>query len=409
MFIRFLTDTIHLFNEMSPYLLFGFLIAGILKILIPKERIYYHLSPSSFLSIFKATLIGVPLPLCSCSVIPVATHIKKQGASDGATVSFLISTPTTGVDSILATYSLLGWVFAIIRPVCAVFSGLFAGTIVNKFSNKKKIYESKNNYACNICEKEEIHTHSIYEKVKGTFRYGFVELVEDTGKWILLGIIIGGIISTFAPEDIISKYLGSQSYSYPLMLLIGIPLYVCATGSIPIAASLIAKGMSPGAGLIFLFTGPATNSATLMFVLGKLGKRNFFIYLLSIILWAVVFGLVIDYLWIFQSGGMIHIHQSKLLPPLLKIISSILLLTLILRTFHIKKKGRNMNTFSVPDMKCTHCEKTIKQAFSKEGIDIVVSLRKKSIYVPERIDAKKVAEIVEKTGYTLSSRKEKDV
>lgn len=333
MILKFLTETVRLLNEMSPYLLFGFLIAGILKVLIPKERIYYHLSPSSFLSILQSTLIGIPLPLCSCSVIPVANHIKKEGASDGATVSFLISTPTTGVDSILATYSLLGWVFAVIRPVCAIFSGLFAGTITNRYGSKKESLKESNNYACNICEKEEIHTHSVCEKVKGVFKYGFFELVEDTGKWILSGIIIGGIISAFVPEGILSKYLGNVLYSYPLMLLIGIPLYVCATGSIPIAASLIAKGMSPGAGLVFLFTGPATNSATLMFVLGKLGRRNFFIYLFSIILWAVVFGFFIDYLWIFQPGGMTHIHQNGLLPGWLKSLSSFILLFFILRIF----------------------------------------------------------------------------
>ncbi|MCX8082012.1 MAG: SO_0444 family Cu/Zn efflux transporter [bacterium] len=342
--MKLLIEIIGLLNEMSPYLLFGFLIAGILKVLIPTERIYYHLSPSNFLSILKATLLGIPLPLCSCGVIPVATHIKKEGASDGATVSFLISTPTTGVDSILATYSLLGWIFAIIRPVCALFSGLFAGILVNRYEDRKKLPKEKDNYTCIFCENEGLHTHSFYEKIKSAFRYGFFELVEDTGKWILIGIIIGGIISTFVPEDIVSKYLGRQLYSYPLMLLIGVPLYVCATGSIPIAASLITKGMSPGAGLIFLFTGPATNSATLMFVVGKLGKRNFLIYLFSIILWAVIFGLIIDHLWVFQSTGMIHIHQNKILPPPVKILSSFILLLLILNTFFPRRSKEHKDS-----------------------------------------------------------------
>ena len=236
----------------------------------------------------------------------------------------------------------------------------------------------------------------------GIFRYGFFELVEDTGKWILIGIIIGGIISAFVPENLISKYLGNSLYSYPLMLLIGIPLYVCATGSIPIAASLIAKGMSPGAGLIFLFTGPATNSATLMFVLGKLGRKNFLIYLFSIILWAIIFGLIIDYFWIFQSGEMVHIHQNKLLPLWAKTISSCILIFLIFRTLHIKRKGKGMKEYSVPDMKCAHCEKTIIETFAKEGINVVISLRKKKLYVPDTVDEKKVADTVKKAGYTLS-------
>lgn len=401
MFIKFLIDTARILNEMSPYLLFGFLIAGILKVLIPAEKVFYHLSPNRFSSILKATLLGVPLPLCSCGVIPVATHIKKEGASDGATVSFLISTPSTGVDSIVATYSLLGWVFALIRPVCAFFSGLFAGVIVNRYGDKGTINKGENKYACNICEKEGIHSHSVYEKIKGIFKYGFFELVEDTGKWILIGIIIGGIISTFVPASIVSKYLGRRLYSYPLMLLTGIPLYVCATGSIPIAASLIAKGMSPGAGLVFLFTGPATNSATLMFVLGKLGRKTFLIYIFSIVLWAIVFGLIIDYLQVFQPSGTLHIHQSRLLPLPFKVITSFILVLLILRTFRIRKKGANMKEFSIPDMKCAHCEKTIKEAFKTEGIDVAINLRKKKLYVPEDVDNRKVVEIVEKAGYTV--------
>lgn len=401
---RLFFETVHLFNEMSPYLLLGFLISGILKVLIPDEKIYHHLSPANFSSILKSTFLGLPLPLCSCSVIPVATHIKKEGASDGATVSFLISAPTIGVDSIIATYSLLGLVFAAIRPLCTIFSGLFAGIIVNKYDDKHKIYEEKDNYICNICEKKEMPSHSIYERVKSIIRYGFFELVEDTGKWILIGIIIGAVISAFIPSSIVSKYLGNSLYSYPVMLLIGIPLYICASASIPIAASLIAKGISPGAGLVFLVTGPATSSSTMTFVFKKLGKRNFFIYLFSIIFWAVGFGLIIDYLGIFQIDNIAHIYQNKLLPPLLKDISSFILLVLILRTFHIKRikrKGRGMKEFSIPDMRCARCERTIRDAFNKEKIDVVINNRKQKIYVSEAVDEEKVADIIEKAGYTI--------
>ena len=403
---RFLVETIRLFNEMSPYLLFGFLIAGILKILIPKEKVYQHLSPSSFLAVLKATLIGIPLPLCSCGVIPVATHIKKEGASNGATASFLISTPTTGVDSILATYSLLGWLFAVIRPISALFAGLFAGILINKYSDTKKdVPKTTNRYSCNICEKEEMHAHTLYEKIKGVFKYGFIELTEDAGKWILSGIIIGAIISTFIPVSFISKFLGRPLYSYIFMALIGTPLYICATGSIPIAASLIAKGMSPGAGLVFLFTGPATNTTTLLFVLGKFGKKSFFIYLFSIILWAVIFGLILDHFWVSQLGNIGHTHQNQFLNPTIKGLSSFILLFLILRTFRFKRRGKceNMKEFNVPDMKCAHCEKTIKKAFKKEGIDVVINLKKKKIYLPPTLDKKTVADIIGKAGYTISN------
>ncbi len=398
---KFLFEIWYLLNEMSPYLIFGFFIAGILKVLIPKEKIYYHLSSSNFLSILKATLIGIPLPLCSCGVIPVATHLDKEGASKGATTSFLISTPTTGIDSILATYSLLGPFFAIIRPFSAFVSGIFAGTIVNIFEKGKVIKKIKKDFMCNLCEGENPHSHSFNEKIGIIFKYGFSELIEDTGKWIFIGIIIGGLISVFIPKELVLKYLGRPYYSYPLMLLIGIPMYVCATGSIPIASSLIMKGMTPGAGLVFLFTGPATNSATLTFVFGKLGKRNFLIYLFSIILWSIIFGLLIDFLWKFQSSSFVHIHKSRLLPDSFKIFSSILLIFLILRTFKFKKKGENMKEFEIPDIKCEHCVRTIENEFKKENFDVFINLKKKKLYVPENIDDEIVEKIVKKAGYTL--------
>jgi len=399
---KFLIESWYLLNEMSPYLIFGFFIAGILKILIPKEKIYYHLSSPSFLSILKVSIIGIPLPLCSCGVIPVATHLYKEGSSKGATVSFLISTPTTGIDSIFATYSLLGPIFAIIRPFSAFISGIFAGTIVNIFEKDKKVkINSGKNFTCNLCEEENPHIHSNKEKIKIIFKYGLGELIEDTGKWIIMGILIGGLISVFVPKDIITKYLGNPFYSYSLMLIIGIPMYVCATGSIPIAASLISKGMTPGAGLVFLFTGPATNSATLTFVLGKLGRRNFLIYLFSIILWSIIFGIFMDFLWKFQGISMVHVHKNRLLPEWFKILTSLLLIFLILKTFKFRKKVKNTKEFEIPDIKCEHCVRTIENEFKKEGIVVYVNLKNKKLYVPFDLEEEKVENIVKKAGYNL--------
>lgn len=387
-----------LLNEMSPYLIFGFLISGILKVLLPKEKIYNHLSTSSFGSILKSAIIGVPLPLCSCGVIPVATHIHKEGASKGATISFLISTPTTGIDSIFATYSLLGPVFAIMRPISAFFSGIFAGSIVNIFERKdRRDLEKKLCETCNY----EIKNLSLIEKVKTAINYGFLELIEDTGKWILIGILIGTIISVFIPENLISEYLGNKFNSYLVMLFIGIPMYVCATGSIPIASSLISKGMCPGAGLIFLFTGPATNTATLTFIFGKLGRRNFLIYLFSIIFWAIFFGLVIDKLYTTYNFNFVHYHQSRFLPLWVKNITSLTLLILILRTFKFRRRRKNIKTFLVRNMKCEHCVRNIENTFKEENIEVVVNLRKKKIYVSENIPDEKIEELVKKAGYEL--------
>lgn len=391
-----------LLNEMSPYLLFGFLISGILKIIIPKEKIYNYLSLPSLSSVLKSAIIGIPLPLCSCGVIPVANHLDREGASKGATISFLISTPTTGIDSIFATYSLLGPVFAIIRPVSSFFSGIFAGSIVNIFDKSKKHYSEK--IVCKNCNKE-IKKLSLIKKIKTVINYGFFELIEDTGKWILIGIVIGAFISVFIPKNIILKYFGNRLFSYFLMLIISIPMYVCATGSIPITSSLISKGMSPGAGLVFLFAGPATNSVTLSFIFGKFGKRNFLIYISSIILWAIIFGLIIDKIYSNYNFNVIHHHQSKFIPVEVKNIASILLLFLILRTFKFQREINNMKEFKVPDMKCEHCVRTIENVFKNEDIEVVVNLKKKKVFVPKNIPDEKVEELIEKAGYKIEKRR----
>ncbi|MFN4226637.1 MAG: SO_0444 family Cu/Zn efflux transporter [Candidatus Ratteibacteria bacterium] len=392
-----------LLNEMSPYLIFGFLISGILKVIIPKEKIYYHLSSPSFSSILKSSILGIPLPLCSCGVIPVASHLEKEGASKGATVSFLISTPTTGIDSIFATYSLLGPIFAIIRPISAFFSGIFSGTIVNIFEKEKKIYRKE--IVCTDCNNE-IKKNDIFEKIKIAINYGFYELVQDTGKWILIGILIGSLISIFIPESIISKYLSNKLISYLIMLIIGIPMYVCATGSIPIASSLISKGMSPGAGFVFLFTGPATNSATLTFIFGKLGRKNFMIYIFSIIFWSIIFGLFIDKLSVFYNFKLtLHYHQKRIFPHWFKNLTSFLLLFLILKTFKFRKIEEDKNVFEISDMKCESCARTIEDTFKKENIEVSISFRKKKIYVPKNISFEKVKELVEKAGYHLKGGK----
>ena len=189
------------------------------------------------------------------------------------------------------------------------------------------------------------------------------------------------------------------------MLIIGIPMYVCATGSIPIAASLISKGMLPGAGLVFLFTGPATNSATLAFVLGKMGRKNFLVYLASIIFWSVIFGLIIDYIWKFSGAEIINFQRGKFLPLWWKTCSSIILLFLIVRTIKFREKNEgNMKEFEIVDMKCNHCVRTIEDAFKKEGIKPVINLKSKKVYVPDEIEDEKVEKIIEKAGYTLKRR-----
>ena len=408
--------------EMSPYLLFGFFIAGVLNLIIPREKIYTHLSGNKLSSIVKASLFGVPLPLCSCGVIPVAAYLRKEGAGKSSTVSFLSSTPTTGVDSILATYSLLGPLFAIIRPVAAFFAGILSGSltgILEKKQNSKNIKPSEGN-SCIICNIEESHSHSFFEKIKYIFQYGFIELIDDAGKWILIGVIAGGIIGFLIPGDFIEHYLSNPWLAYPIMLLISIPMYICATGSIPIAAALIIKGMTPGAGLIFLIAGPATNTATLAFVSGKLGKRILFIYLFSIVVTALLFGLIVDHIWKVSGEDMNLITGGmKMLPMWIKILSAILLSGLMIRAIvknisnkFIKKNKEIINmkgNYKVQDMTCQHCVNTIENALKPiQGIEkINISLNDKLVQIDGEYDENSVITAIQKAGYSIEKKEEK--
>jgi len=406
-----------LLGEMAPYLLFGFLIAGVLNTVIPKNKIYKHFSGRSFWSNVKASLFGVPLPLCSCGVIPVAAYLRKEGAGKGATISFLSSTPTTGVDSIFATYSLLGPIYAIIRPVAAFFAGILGGTMTNIFDKTQDDTTFlQNGFFCNLCSETEPHSHKFHEKVKAVLRYGFFDLIEDVAKWILLGIVIGAIISFLVPDTFVVRYLGNPLFAYPIMLLISIPMYVCATGSIPIAASLILKGMTPGAGLIFLIAGPATNAATISFVGGKLGKKSLFAYLVSIIVTGLLFGFLFDHIWNL-SGKDIGIFTGgmKMLPIWIKTGSAILLIILIIRAILLKifmnKKiniqDENMeNIYKVPDMSCKHCvmsiENEIKKVSGVEKIDISLSDKLVKVIGEYKRDAVIIA--INKAGYKIEQK-----
>ena len=408
--------------EMSPYLLFGFFIAGVLNLIIPREKIYTHLSGNKLSSIVKASLFGVPLPLCSCGVIPVAAYLRKEGAGKGSTVSFLSSTPTTGVDSILATYSLLGPLFAIIRPVAAFFAGILSGSltgILEKKQNSKNIKPSEGN-SCIICNIEESHSHSFFEKIKYIFQYGFIELIDDAGKWILIGVIAGGIIGFLIPGDFIEQYLSNPWLAYPIMLLISIPMYICATGSIPIAAALIIKGMTPGAGLIFLIAGPATNTATLAFVSGKLGKRILFIYLFSIVVTALLFGLIVDHIWKVSGEDMNLITGGmKMLPMWLKTLSAILLSGLMIRAIaknlsnkFIKKNKEIIDMkgkYKVQDMTCQHCINAIENTLKPiQGIEkINISLNDKLVQIDGEYDENSLITAIQKAGYSIEKKEEK--
>lgn len=263
---------------MAPYLLLGFFVAGVLSAFVPVSFIENHLGKRGLWQIVKASLLGVPIPLCSCSVIPVAASLRRHGATQGATISFLTSTPQTGVDSIAATWGLLGPVFAVFRVMVAFITGCICGAAVEAFtppSEESATGHDKEN--CPTCNPQKSA-----KKWKQVFTYGFGTLPRDIGRALLIGILVSGLLGALVPADFFTRYLSSEWLSMLAVMALGIPLYVCSTGSIPIALAMIGMGLSPGAALVFLITGPATNAATIATVLQTMGRRAVTIYLLTL-------------------------------------------------------------------------------------------------------------------------------
>lgn len=302
-----MNEVLNLINEMSPFLLLGFFFAGLLHAFVPGAVYSRYLSGHSFRSVLYAALLGVPLPLCSCGVLPTAMSLRKQGASKGATVSFLIATPETGVDSIAATYSLMGLPFAITRPIVAFLTSLFAGVLVNKGdgeieNSKLKIenhdVEEADHCCCHHHHEEGERTFnsqfSTLNKLKEALRYGFIDMMGDIGKWLVIGLIVAGLITVFVPNEFFAVFKDNTLLSMLLVLAIAIPMYICATGSIPIAVALIMKGLTPGAALVLLMAGPACNVASMLVIGKRLGRKTLALYLFAIITGAVVAGNIID-------------------------------------------------------------------------------------------------------------------
>ena len=263
--------------EFAPYLLIGFSIAGLLHYCIPPKLIINQLGESNIYSVFKAAILGIPLPLCSCSVIPVASSIRKIGASRGATISFLSSTPQTGVDSILATYALFGWVFTLIKLVVALLCGLVSGILVDIFCKHQKASTE------DLDVGHSHHAPITQKSITGSLRYFFVELPLDLYKPLLIGIFIAGLINNFLPSDFFTGTFSSGLVAFIGITLISLPLYVCAVESLPLAFAFLSAGISPGAVLVFLIVGPATNSATILATLKIIGKQATIIYILTLV------------------------------------------------------------------------------------------------------------------------------
>lgn len=313
-------------GAMSPYLLFGFFVAGALSVLISPSFIERHLGGGGLWPVLKASAFGVPLPLCSCGVIPVSASLRRHGASKGATTAFLISTPQTGVDSMFVTFSLLGPVYAIFRPIVALVGGIVGGSVADLIDPDTSV-EGRGPEVCQdeCCTSREGHW------LRRILQYGFIVLPRDIGKTLLIGLVIAALLSAMIPEDFFQDQLGGimdgRIVGMLIMMGLGIPMYVCATASVPVAAVLIIAGVSPGTALVFLMTGPATNAAALATIWKIMGKRTALCYLITVAVMAIASGLLLDY--IFNIEGIAPPMKMKMMPPWVGSVSSVALLGVI--------------------------------------------------------------------------------
>jgi uncharacterized protein len=335
--IGILASSWYMFLESSIYMLFGFFCAGLIYAYVKTDMIGKYLGKGRIRPVFLSALIGVPMPLCSCGVVPAAAGLKKQGANNGATLSFLISTPETGVDSIPLTYALMDPLMAVIRPFVAFFSAVTAGLFENftgkKTVSPKPVVKAPLTGISGIKPKSGSRKLSYItsSKIFAGLKYAFIDLLGDIGKWFVLGIFIAGLISYYMPDNLIESYLGNNFLAMIVMLVTGIPMYVCATSSTPIAAALILKGLNPGAALVFLLAGPATNIASLGMVCKLLGKKALVIYLFSISACALLFGFLTDFLYnLFGISAKASMGTTSELIPVQAEIAAAIILSILL-------------------------------------------------------------------------------
>jgi len=372
--LAFINALVDLSNAMAPYIIFGLVFAGILHELVPETLVTRHLGKESVSSVVKSTVFGIPLPVCSCGVIPLATSIKKSGASKGATLSFLISTPITGVDSILATYGMFGWAFTLYRVITSMIIATVAGILTNlwdrsseedlskpafsamnmsqvpgkvssfattpKFSAAAKQEEAPSCCSSSSCDSDDKKGFSISKAL----RYAFMTLLSDIAKPLFWGLVIGALITIAIPQNLSDILIEYAWLSYIIVIAIAIPMYVCATASLPIAAALMLSGVSAGAAFVFLSAGPATNTVTIGVVKKMLGTRSLYIYLASITLGSIVFGLGLDYIFNVSNinpQSLVHMDEHA---GIVSWVSSIILWGFVIYFIaepYLKNRGAN--------------------------------------------------------------------
>ena len=398
---------------MAPYLLLGFLIAGVLHVFVPQRFYANYLSRSNKLSVVWAALLGVPLPLCSCGVIPTAIGLRNEKASKGAIASFLIATPQTGIDSILATFSLMGLGFAIIRPVAALVTGICGGLLVNRLVRED---DAKDESAAS-CQVERGN------RLWRVLKYAYYDMLRDIGLRLLVGLVVAALIQVAVPDEFFLQF-GSQPLLQMLVILvIAVPMYICSTGSIPVATALMMKGLSPGAALVMLMAGPAVNLASILVVNKAMGRRFTSVYLMTIVGFAVLFGLLLN-----AAGSSLFALHSSLValhgdccmstsaqPSPFKLVCATVLTLLIIFALMMKLFSKftakkpldpDVTVYRVEDMHCSHCEAAVVRAVEEvAGVEKAkASASANTLTVKGSATEEAVRAAVEGIGYTFKGR-----
>jgi len=401
---NFFISLLKVVGEMSPYLLLGFFIAGLLHVFVPRKFFANYLSRKNKLSVLWAALLGVPLPLCSCGVIPTAIGLKNEKASKGAIASFLIATPQTGIDSILATFSLMGLGFAIIRPVAALITGVFGGLLVNRLVREDGMTEN----ISSSCRVEQGN------KLWRVLKYAYYDMIRNIGLRLLIGLIVAALIQVAVPDEFFLSFGSQPLLQMLIILVIAVPMYICSTGSIPVAAALMMKGLSPGAALVMLMAGPAVNLASILVVHKSMGRRFTSIYLMTIVGFAVLFGLILNAtgLDFTVTGHDTCCTDTSALPSPFKLISATVLILLILFALMMKLFSKfttketsdpDVTVYRVEDMHCSHCEAAVVRAVENiPGVENAeASSSTNTLTIKGSANKEAIRSAVEGAGYTF--------
>ncbi len=413
-------------GQMAPYLLFGFLAAGILSVLVSPEWVERHLGGNGLRPVVKSTIFGIPLPLCSCGVIPVTASIRRHGAGPGATAAFLLSTPQTGVDSLLATYALLGPVYMVFRFVVALVTGIAGGLLVAASALRRTPDSATSDPSNEACTEECCIGGQHSSALVRVLRYGFVTLPRDIAVPLLIGIAVAGLIGAFVEEGYLSAYLGGGWLAMLTMMAVGIPIYVCSTASIPIAVGFIHMGASPGAALVFLIVGPATNAAAISVIWKILGRRQTLIYLGTVAVTALASGFALDFVyrhWIGVAEPLRMLHEEHGLGWFTH-ISAVVLLGVCVSSLWVGRRNKKAEkgsgsdravsqegtgmetlTLEVEGMSCSHCVNTVSRTLRETpGVHTAeVDLSSgKAVVTGSNLVAEQLVAAVESVGYRAS-------